>query len=92
MSDELVNPRDGHPLVLIGEDLERFDHFAERGVRVFVDDDLVEIFLVRPLDARALLQRVFEIFFLGNQSEQIVIVYLSIFSIGQNPPSTNLVQ
>lgn len=59
-----VDPRDGHPLVLVGEDLQRLNHFAECGVRIFVDDYLVEIFLVRALDSGTLFQCVLEILLL----------------------------
>lgn len=60
----LVDPRNGNPLMLVRKNFQRFDHFAKGLVGIFIDEDLVKIFLVNSLNTSAFLQGIFEIFFL----------------------------
>lgn len=54
-ASNLVDPVDGHPLVLVTQLVERLHHFAERHVKVFVGDGHVQIFFVFTLQQGTLL-------------------------------------
>lgn len=57
--------------MLVGKDFQRFDHFTESLVRIFINNDLVKIFLVNPLYTSTLFQGIFEIFFLQKMFSNI---------------------
>lgn len=51
----LIDPRDGHPLVVGGEGVQSVHEPRVRGVHVAVGQHQVDVLLVLPLDPRALL-------------------------------------
>lgn len=59
-----IYPGHGHPLVLCTKVVEDLGHFAECDVKIFVDDHLVDVFLIRPLQKRALFQSSLQILLL----------------------------
>lgn len=51
----LVDPVNGHPLLLVAHLVEGLHHLPEGLIEVLIHDDHVEVFLVLPLDEAALL-------------------------------------
>jgi len=64
----LVDPVDGHPLMLGAEFLDGSTQLVVRFVHVVVDNHLVEVLLVLALDARALVVRATEVVLLQQRS------------------------
>lgn len=51
----LINPIDGHELLLVGQVLQRLDDLSERGIRIVINQNQVKVLFIFPLQQSALL-------------------------------------
>ncbi len=66
-----VDPLDGNPLRLGAERVQRVEELVEREVKVFVDDDDVNVFVVGTLEPGALLHRAPQVLVLDEGRERL---------------------